>query len=109
MHVARVRSRHVDKAGPTREYESVLLRRTFRDGGKVRHQTLGNLSHLPAEVVELVERSLRGERFVPAEAAVALGRGRPHGHVAAVWRRPRRWGCPGCWVRPGGPGTWPWR
>jgi hypothetical protein len=31
---------------------------------------LGNLSHLPAEVVELVEWSLRGERFVPAAATV---------------------------------------
>jgi hypothetical protein len=94
MHVARVRSRHVDKAGQTREYESVLLRRTFRDGGKVRHQTLGNLSHLPAEVVELVERSLRGERFVPAQATVELGRGRPHGHVAAVWAQATALGLP---------------
>ena len=84
----------MDKAGQTREYESVLLRRTFRDGGKVRHQTLGNLSHLPVEVVELVERSLRGERFVPAEATVELGRGRPHGHVAAVLAQATALGLP---------------
>jgi hypothetical protein len=109
MHVARVRSRHVDKAGQTREYESVLLRRTFRDGGKVRHQTLGNLSHLPAEVVELVERSLRGERFVPAQATVELGRAARTGTSRRCGRRPRRWGCPRCWVRPAGLGTWPWR
>ena len=94
MHVARVRSRHVDKAGQVREYESVLLRRSFREGGKVRHQTLGNLSHLPTEVVELVERSLRGQRFVPVDAAAALGRGLPHGHVAAVWAQAAALGLP---------------
>ena len=101
MHVARVRSRHVDKAGQAREYESVLLRRTFRDGGKVRHQTLGNLSHLPAEVIELVERSLRGEPFVPVDTVVALGRGLPHGHVAAVWAQAASLGLPALLGPPG--------
>jgi DDE family transposase len=101
MHVARVRSRHVDKAGQVREYESVLLRRTFREGGKVRHQTLGNLSHLPTEVVELVERSLRGQRFVPVDAAAALGRGLPHGHVAAVWAQAAALGLPALLGPPG--------
>jgi len=101
MHVARVRSRHVDKAGQTREYESVLLRRTFREGGKVRHQTLGNLSHLPDEIVELVERSLRGQRLVPAGTAVALGRGLPHGHVAAVWAQAAALGLPALLGPPG--------
>ncbi len=84
MHVARVRSRHVDKAGEVREYVSVLLRRTFREGGKVKHQTLGNLSHLPGQVIDLVDRSLKGQQFVPVAAAVSLQRGLPHGDVAAV-------------------------
>jgi hypothetical protein len=34
-----------------------MSRCTYRDGGKVRHQTLGNLSCLPGEVIELVEAS----------------------------------------------------
>jgi hypothetical protein len=110
MHAARVRSRHVDKAGQTRENESVLLRRTFREGGKVRHQRLGNLSHLPSEVVELVERSLRGERFVPAEARGGTRRGRPHGHVAAVLAQAAALGLPALLGPPGrhperGPGV----
>ena len=40
MHVARTPSRYVDKAGNVHRYESVLVRRTYRDGKKVRHETL---------------------------------------------------------------------
>jgi hypothetical protein len=95
VHVARIRSSHVDRSGQRREYESVYLRRTYRDGGKVRHQTLGNLSPLPGEVIELVEASLRGQRFVPAGQAAVVQRSLPHGHVAAVWAQARALGLPG--------------
>ena len=57
--------------------------RTARDG-KVRNTTVGNLSHLPEPVIDLVRRALRGETLVPAEAALQVLRSRPHGHVAAV-------------------------
>ena len=45
-------------------YRSHLLRRTFREDGKVKHQTLGNISHLPGHVIDLVRRALKGETFV---------------------------------------------
>jgi hypothetical protein len=67
-----------------REYTSVLLRRSYREGGKVKKQTLANLSHLPPETVELVRRSLRGEPFLPAVEAFEVERSLPHGQVAAV-------------------------
>ncbi|MGH2782538.1 MAG: IS1634 family transposase [Thermoleophilaceae bacterium] len=67
-----------------REYTSVLLRRSYREGGRVRKETLANLSHLPAETVELVRRSLRGEQFLSASEAFEIERSLPHGHVAAV-------------------------
>lgn len=67
-----------------RVYQSHLLRRTFRDGAKVRHQTLGNLSHLPAETIELVRASLKGQQFVPAGDALEIVRSLPHGHVLAT-------------------------
>jgi hypothetical protein len=95
VHVARIRSSHVDRSGQRREYESVYLRRTYREGGKVRHQTLGNLSPLPGEVIKLVEASLRGQRFVPAGQAAVVERSLPHGHVAAVWAQARALGLPG--------------
>ena len=50
-------------------YHSHLLRRSYRDGNTVRNETLGNLSHLPDTVIELIRRSLKGETFVPASDA----------------------------------------
>lgn len=65
-------------------YHSHLLRRTFRVGSQVRHETLGNLSHLPAQLIELIRRSLAGETFLPASQAFRIQRSLPHGHVQAV-------------------------
>src|SRR6266852_8833842 len=84
MHVARIRSGYTDKLGQRREYESRYLRRTFRDGGKVRHETLANLSGLPDAVVDSIEAALRGTPLVPAGQAVTITASVPHGHVAAA-------------------------
>jgi hypothetical protein len=84
MHVARIRSSHVDKQGRRRDYESRYLRRTYRDGGKVRHETLASLSGLPASVVDAIEAALKGTALVPAAQAVTITASLPHGHVAAV-------------------------
>ncbi len=65
-------------------YGSVLVRRTYRDGGRVRHETLANLSALPTETVSAIEATLKGERLVPAAQAVRITAAAPHGHVAAV-------------------------
>ena len=65
-------------------YHSHLLRRTFREDGKVKHETLGNISHLPDGVIELIRRALKGETFVNPEKAFDCVRSLPHGHVAAV-------------------------
>ena len=84
MHVARIRSGYTDKQGQRREYESRYLRRTYRDDGKVRHETLANLSGLPEQTVDSIEAVLKGAALVPAARAVTILRSLPHGHVAAV-------------------------
>jgi Transposase DDE domain len=84
----------VDKAGDVHRYESVLVRRTYRDGNKVRHETLANLSKLPAETIAVIEATLKGQVMVPAEAACTITRSLPHGHVAAVAAMARRLGFP---------------
>jgi hypothetical protein len=84
MHVARIRSGHTDKEGQRRDYESRYLRRTYRDGGKVRHETLANLSGLPETMIDSIEAALKGTALVPAARAVTILRSLPHGHVAAV-------------------------
>jgi len=84
MHVARNKRVYVSKSGEEKTYESVLLRRTYRDGGKVKHETLANLKALPAEALAAVEATLKGVRLVPAGAEFSIARSLPHGHVAAV-------------------------
>src|SRR6266536_230744 len=85
VHVATTRRHYKDKV-----YETHLLRRSYREGGRVKTETLGNLSHLPAATIELIRRSLKGEVFVPAGHAplgpdgFTIARSLPHGHVAAA-------------------------
>ncbi|MFN8856055.1 MAG: hypothetical protein ACK50P_10840, partial [Planctomycetaceae bacterium] len=42
-----------------RVYETHLLRRSYREDGKVKHETLGNLSHLPADLIDVIRRRLQ--------------------------------------------------
>jgi len=94
VHVVRVRKSHVDKEGQRRDYQSAYLRRTFREGGKVRNETVANLSALPAHVVDWVEAGLKGKSLVPADQAATITRSVPHGHVAAVWAQAVALGLP---------------
>jgi transposase len=65
-------------------YRTHLLRRTYRVGSQVKHETLGNISHLPDPLVEIIRRSLAGESFVSASEAFLIQQSLPHGHVQAV-------------------------
>ncbi len=67
-----------------RVYHTHLLRRSYREGGVVKNETLGNLSHLPDALIEIIRRSLQGESFVPLGQAFEVTRSLPHGAVQAV-------------------------
>jgi hypothetical protein len=77
-----------------RRYRSYLLRRTYRQDGQVKHETLGNLSRLPATTIELIRRAVRGDALVSPDDAFEIFRSRPHGHVAAVVGTARKLGLP---------------
>jgi hypothetical protein len=102
MHVARIKSGYTGKDGRRREYESAYLRRTWRDGGNVRHETLANLSGLPEQTVALIEAALKGAPLVPAGQAMTITRSLPHGHVAAVHAMAAKLGLPAL-LGPAGP------
>ena len=87
MHVVTIKRRHGE-----REYESTLVRRSIREGKRVRKETLANLSRLPAEAIEAVRRVLAGETLVAADDAFEIERSLPHGHVAAVLGTARKLG-----------------
>jgi len=75
-----------------RVYTSHLLRRSFREDGKVKNETVGNLSHLPDALVEIIRRSLRGESFAPASERLEIIASKSHGAIQAVRTAMRRLG-----------------
>ena len=89
MHVATTRRQHKDKV-----YETHLLRRSYREGGKVKNETLANLSHLPQETIQLIRESLAGKSHVVAGEGFDIERSLPHGHVALLWAMAEQLGLP---------------
>jgi hypothetical protein len=85
MHVATIRRRHGERV-----YESHLIRRSVREGKRVRHETIANVSRLPPVALDALRRALAGQTLVAAEEAFAVERSLPHGHVAAVLTALRR-------------------
>jgi hypothetical protein len=95
VHVVRVtKTGYVDKQGNRRDYSSAYLRRTYRENGKVKNETVANLSALPDHVVDLIDAGLKGTPLVPAGEAVTITRSLPHGHVAAAWAMAGKLGMP---------------
>jgi hypothetical protein len=102
VHVVKVnKTGYVDKQGHRRDYSSAYLRRTYRDGGTVKNETVANLSALPGHVIDLVDAGLKGQQLVPAGDAVTITRSVPHGHVAAVHAMARTLGLPALLGPPG--------
>ena len=89
MHVAKISRRHGD-----REYDSYLVRRSIREGRRVRHETIANVSQLPPEAIDALTLALKGVRLVPAGEAFEIVRSRKHGHVEAVLGATQRLGLP---------------
>jgi len=79
VHVATTRRHYKGKV-----YETTLLRRSYREGGKVKNETVGNLSHLPAEVIAAIRAMLAGRQLVDLEEGFSVEHSLPHGHVAAT-------------------------
>ena len=90
---ARIGTAHVvttTRKYKNRVYRTHLLRRSYREAGLVKNETLGNLSHLPEALVEIIRRSLKGESFVPLGEAFEVSASRAQGHVHAVAQALRR-------------------
>ena len=79
-HVATIKTK--GKGG--KEYTSYLLRRSYREGGTVRHENLGNLSHLPLAVIDAIRKMLAGRVLVDLDEQLQIESSLAHGHVAAV-------------------------
>ena len=84
MYITRVPNRNSPPA--------VLLRESYREGGKVKNRTLANLSSWPEAKVEALSRALKGLPPAGLEGMVEVSRSLPHGHVAAVYAMASRLG-----------------
>lgn len=72
---------------------AILLRESYREGGKVRKRTLCNLSDWPAAHIEGLRGVLKGGTVIPAERdAFSVIRSLPHGHAAAALGTARKIG-----------------
>jgi hypothetical protein len=85
MHVSTTTRRVGD-----REYNATLLRRSYRQDGKVKKETLANLSHLPADAIDALRRVLAGEMLMSVDDAFEIERSLPAGHVTAALAMARR-------------------
>jgi len=87
MHVAKIERRHGERV-----YSYWLVRRSVREGKRVRHETVANVSKLPAAAIEALRRALAGEALVAAGELFTTERSLPHGHVRAVLQMAGRLG-----------------
>ena len=101
VHVARVVRKYNTKDGESRESVSHLLRRSYRQAGKIHHETLGNVSALPEPALDALRASLAGETLVVAGKGLELTRALPHGHLAAVATMAKTLGIPDLLGPPG--------
>jgi len=102
VHVVRVRKTgYVDKQGRERDYSSAYLRRTYREAGTVKNETVANISALPDHVIDLIDAGLKGQHLVPAAGAVTITASLPHGHVAAAHAMARKLALPALLGPPG--------
>lgn len=84
MHVERIKNRN--------DVETVLVRQTFREDGKVKKRTVANITHLPKEIQISIARQLKGEALAPCASAFKVVSSRHHGHVEAVATAMKRLG-----------------
>ena len=71
---------------------AILLRESYRAGGKVKTRTLANISHWPEGRIQNLRRVLRDDDLVSPQDAFEIERSLPHGHVLAVLGTLRRIG-----------------
>lgn len=75
---------HIEAVPNRGSHPTILLRQSYREGNRVRKRTIANLTPVPPDVIEILRRTLRGEKLVPCDQAFAIERSIPHGHVKAI-------------------------
>lgn len=81
----------IHKKTPTKTYTSVVLMENYREGGKVKHRIVSNLSKWPDDLISSFEKILKGEKTAPV-SALQFTQGKSIGAIAAVMEIAQRLG-----------------
>ena len=88
-----IRAMYIEAVPNRNSPPAILLRESYRVDGKVKKQTLLNLSNWPPAMIEGLRAVLKGGTVLPpGQEAITIKRSLPHGHVAAVLGTLRRIG-----------------
>ena len=82
MYIATVPNRNAPPA--------ILLRESYREKGKVKTRTLSALSRLPKPIIDIIRRSLKGEKLLSVDEGFEKVNSWHHGHVDEVLCAMRR-------------------
>lgn len=87
-------ARNTSKRGSGKVYHSILLRESYREGGKVKKRTVANLSNLPDNVVHAIECTLKNKAHAfPADGLqFQLIQGRSIGSIFTLFSVAKRLG-----------------
>src|SRR4029077_18947497 len=84
---------HIESVPNRNSPPAILLRESYREGGKVKKRTLLNLSDWPPERIAGFKALLKGGTVLPSDReAISIVRSLPHGHVAAALGTARKLG-----------------
>jgi len=83
---------YIDRVPNWKSPPSVLLRESYREGGKVKKRTLANLSKWPDDLGGFRILLKGGVAVKSVDDVFEILRSRPHGHVAAVLGTARKLG-----------------
>ena len=88
-------SYHVEAIPNRNRRPTILLRKAWREGKRIRKKTLANLTSLPPGMVEGIRRVVKGGvAFEQPDEAFQIRRSLAHGHVVAVLGLCRQLGLP---------------
>ena len=75
----------IDEIPNRNSHPQILLRESWREGHRVRHKTILNLTKLPKPLIDVLKIALKGGiMFESIDKALNIQRALPHGHVAAA-------------------------
>jgi transposase len=83
---------YIDRVPNRNSPPAILLRRCWREGKKIKKETLANMTKWPKALVDVVGRAIKGDQMVDVDDVFAIERSVPYGNVQAVLRMVKRLG-----------------